>query len=392
MSQTAYAVGVILLGVANVLLAGVAYRQRARQLASGSLMRSQHALAQERNQLAAQRSARLDEQVQLLTAIRDSIGGSRPAPRGVGVRPCRVGVIDVGSSTVRLVVVQSRADGKGLKKIGGDRAFLQLGAEVQRTGRYSAVTIKRVADRVAALEHLAATLGCTRLAIVLTAPGRLGDNPGALVAAIQRSTTTPVTALTATDEARMAFAGAAAQSAALDRRLIVCDVGGASTELAAGRLRDGVDQTCCLDMGALSLTEAHFTAGLSPAEQLESARAAIDRCLDRQAMPTGDLLIATGGSAHALARMTRNILDAEHLQDALQLATHPPKRVAKRLHPQRRRCLPAGVLLLSQIQQRLDLPLNVSSAGLREGVIHHLLTENWDTSAPCAPLVDREAV
>lgn len=370
--QTAYYVVVIVLGMANVALAAIAYSQRARQLRGGPVPRTQLALAEERNRMAAERIARLDAQVELLTAIRDSVA---PPERAAAADERCVGVIDVGSTTVRLVVVRAGPDGS-LTTIGDERAFLHLGAEIERAGGYGSDALRHTAARVAAFQHLASALGCRRLAIVLTAPGRRGANAEELRAAIARATGTSVASLSAAEEARLTFVGATSEAARADQRLVVCDVGGGSTEVAVGTRLGGVERTWCFDIGALTLAERHFPNGTPSAEELAVARAAAERQIDLDAAD-GEVLVATGGSAKALRRLSGPVAGADELREALELAASPPKRIAKQLHPQRRRSLPAGVLLLSVIQARLDMPLTVSRGGLREGVIRELLDGTW---------------
>src|SRR3954453_12395320 len=108
MNQTVYSVAVILLGIANVVLAGVAYSQRARQLAGRTLGERQLALAARRNEMAAERVERLDQHVTLLRGIHHSIVGRDEAASGDREA---VGVIDVGSTTVRMVVLRRRSSG-----------------------------------------------------------------------------------------------------------------------------------------------------------------------------------------------------------------------------------------------------------------------------------------
>ena len=111
--QTAYYFVIIALGSANVVLAAVAYAQRARQLAGRRLHETQLELAEERNRMAAGRAERLDRQVELLTAIRDLLPTGRPRDRAARSSAGRtVGVIDVGSATVRLVVAASDGGGE----------------------------------------------------------------------------------------------------------------------------------------------------------------------------------------------------------------------------------------------------------------------------------------
>src|SRR3954452_14448623 len=371
MNQTVYSVAVILLGIANVVLAGVAYSQRARQLAGRTLGERQLALATRRNEMAAERVERLDQQVTLLRGIHHSIVGDDEAASLDGET---VGVIDVGSTTVRMVVVRRRPGG-GLKRIVDERAFLHLGAEVEREGRYGKSTVRDVAARVSALEHRAACTGVKRMAVVLTAPGRLGENPQDLVAAVERSARSTVLVLSAAEEAELAFLGAA-QSAAPHQRLAVCDIGGGSTEVAFGTAADGVERTFCFDTGALSLAERCLPDdGGSSESDFHAGRREAERQLQLDPIPRCDLLLATGGSAKAVAKLVGSVADAAALERALAFATDPSKRLRKRVPSERRRSLPAGVLLLSAVQSQLGLSLTVSQAGMREGAIQRLLEQ-----------------
>jgi exopolyphosphatase / guanosine-5'-triphosphate,3'-diphosphate pyrophosphatase len=379
--QTAYYFVIIALGSANVVLAAVAYAQRARQLAGRRLHETQLALAEERNRMAAGRAERLDQQVELLTAIRDLLPTGPVPNRGVRSSARRVvGVIDVGSATVRLVVAAS--DGRGEpRRIGRQRSFLHLGAEAERDGRYAEGTLRDVATTVAAFEQHARHLGADDLAIVLTAPGRIGANSAELVEAIEQATGASVSALSPEQEAQLCFLGASSLASDPAKRLAVCDVGGGSTEVAIGTAGSGVEQTFCFETGALSLTQRHLSA--SPTRQeLKAARSAAEELIVFDRQPSCDLLLASGGSARAVAKLVGHVVDRDVLERALELAVDPPKRVVKRVPAARRRSLAAGVVLLSVLQSRLDLPMTISPAGLRDGVIERLLREEPKIGAP----------
>jgi exopolyphosphatase/guanosine-5'-triphosphate,3'-diphosphate pyrophosphatase len=370
--QSLYYAAVVVLGAANVLLAAVAYAQRARQLEGRQLLESQIALAEQRNRMAEARVERLDRQVALLTAIRDSVASDRNAAFS-GSRPRRrevVGVIDVGSTTVRMVVVHSDPVTGKRRAIGDERAFLHLGAEVSREGLYGRETLRNVAARVAAFQHRANVLGCSRVEIVVTAPGRQGKNPDELVAAIQRSTRRHVVSLSAEEEAQLTFIGAVSSARNGDQRFAVCDVGGGSTDIAFGTRSGGVEQTACFDLGAVTLAERHFSASPQRTrKELAQARKYAGEHLLLADPPACDLVLATGGSASALSKLVGPVVDAEAFDEALEMTTELPRRFKRRVHTQRRWSLPAGIVLLGVVQSQLGIPLTVSRAGLREGVI-----------------------
>ena len=70
------------------------------------------------------------------------------------------------------------------------------------------------------------------------------------------------------------------------------------------------------------------------------------------------------------------MLDHETLERGLRiLATHPSEEVGRafEIEPERVRLLPAGMLILEEISDRLERPLTIGRGGLREGVILELL-------------------
>ena len=80
MTQFGYYLVIILLGLGNLALAVVAYRQRDRQLKGNALRETQVELAELRNDLAERRLEFLRMQVELLREIRDGlIGGEEVA-------------------------------------------------------------------------------------------------------------------------------------------------------------------------------------------------------------------------------------------------------------------------------------------------------------------------
>jgi exopolyphosphatase / guanosine-5'-triphosphate,3'-diphosphate pyrophosphatase len=370
MTQLAYYAIVIVLSAANVVLAGVAYTQRAKQLGGNHLREQQLRLAEQRNALAQQRVRRLDEQIELLTMIRDSITRSHPPVRHTQEGP--VGVIDVGSMSIRMLVAAWDQESCELEPLADERAILGMASEVERRGRYSRATIRQAAARAAAYEHLARRAGCRRLATVITAPARSGRNPEALIEAIAAATGSAPTVLTPGDEARLAFIGATTGCAPAHRSTLVCDIGGGSTELAVGTAAGGVTSVWSFQTGALRLAERHFAVDVPSRAELDAALRDIETELEAFSQPRAELFLATGGSARAVGKLVGSVAGAQELEQALQLCLERTKRVAKRVPAHRRRTLPAGVLILTALQRRLDMPVTFARRGLREGALHEI--------------------
>jgi hypothetical protein len=71
----AYYLAILVASLANLVLAAVAYVQRAKQIRGNKLREQQLALAEARNELAERRLGVLHDQVVLLSEIRDALGG-----------------------------------------------------------------------------------------------------------------------------------------------------------------------------------------------------------------------------------------------------------------------------------------------------------------------------
>lgn len=379
-------VAILVVGVSTVVLAALAYMQRALRVADNRLRERQLALTRAGNRLARARVHRLNAQIALLNEIRDQLTDRAEAEEP---RPSVVGVVDVGSLSIRLQVGRHDAQSGRLERLDSKRYHEGLGAEAERFGEYRPETLARVGKRVGRLVERAERLGCERLAIVVTAPCRSGANPHELLEAIRDASGREPCPLSPQREAEFAFVGATMSSSLAPRDAVVFDVGGGSTEVATGSTHDGID-TASFRIGAFTLAERwgdHWPPG---ADDIASARRDAERQIGLRRRFTSHVVLAAGGSARAAARLASPILGRAELADALEKAVSGPPPTKREL---RRRSLPAGIVILQVLHSRLDVPLTVASGGLREGVLLELagvspelppdrLREPDDTGAP----------
>jgi len=288
----------------------------------------------------------------------------------------KVGIVDVGSNTVRLLVAR-RQRGR-LVALREEREHLFLGEDVERDGSLSMARIEEAARCAAGYTRIARSLGARAVEVIVTAPGRQSGNGDELVRRLAAATAAPVRVLTADEEGRLAFAGATAVADSLPATVAVCDVGGGSAEAVVGTLAGGPAWSRSLDIGAVRLTE-RFLIDDPPAKRaLVAARAEVERHLDGFAPPLPQVALATGGTARALRKIVGWELEAAELDAALRiLGKRSSIKVAKTfgLHERRARTLAAGAVILLCLQARLGVPLEVSRAGLREGAALALLDE-----------------
>jgi exopolyphosphatase / guanosine-5'-triphosphate,3'-diphosphate pyrophosphatase len=272
----------------------------------------------------------------------------------------RIGVIDVGSNTTRLLVASAGSD--GLVPLEKQKVRLSLGEEIERFGAVSAV---HRAAAVKAVREMASTARRNQVAsldVFLTAPGRQASNAAELVAVLSRAAGVQARVLTKEEEGTLAYRGAVLTAGMeLPSRVAVCDIGGASTEIAVGPPAAEPDWIESVDLGSVRLTTR---AGDMPSET-ESAFAHV-------APPRVEAALAVGGSARATRRLVGTKLGREELVEALRIVeTTPPREVARCFGVDRARAdiLPAGVILLAEVQRKLGVALHVCDGGIREGAV-----------------------
>jgi exopolyphosphatase / guanosine-5'-triphosphate,3'-diphosphate pyrophosphatase len=277
--------------------------------------------------------------------------------------PVKIGVVDVGSNTIRLLVAE--VAGGVIKPLEKERVRLSLGEEIERRGEVSETSIATAAKSVGKLCSIARRHGVVSLDVFLTAPGRQSANADELIAAVRRAAEHPVRVLSTDEEGRLAYGGAVATSdIELPSRIAVCDVGGASTEIAVGAPGSSPEWVASVDLGSVRLSARTDDLAVARTEAAE-AFAALEP-------PHVELALAVGGSARAARRLVGPWLGDAELTEALRLVETTDRRVISRrfgVHRSRARILPAGVVILAQVHELLGVPLHVCDGGIREGAV-----------------------
>lgn len=283
--------------------------------------------------------------------------------------------IDIGSNTTRLLVAEPIAG--RLRELATQRAFTRIGRDMKYGERLSGRKIDEVSDVVATQVRVAQDLGCETLRAVATAAIREAANQDELLAAIHERSGVEVDVLTDEEEGRLAFVGATRSlDLAPQGDIAVIDVGGSSTEIALGRFGEGVRACTSFRIGSGFIADAYLHGDPPAARELQQSRTHIGGVFEGFVLPRPELALAVGGSATSLRRMLGAVLDHEALERGLRiLAGTPAEQVARafELEPERVRLLPAGMLILEEISDRLGTRLQIGRGGLREGVILDML-------------------
>jgi len=285
--------------------------------------------------------------------------------------------IDIGSNTTRLLIAD--CDGEGLVEVHQDRSFTHVRRGLSPKDEIEAEKIAEVVAVVVAQLATARALGAADVRCVATAAVRQAANRDVLLAAVRRACGLEVSVLSAEEEARLAFSGAARTLGYVPGGpLGVVDVGGGSSELVVGTAPDRVTWCASLELGSGDLADDCLRSDPPSAEELARARARVREVLDGVTPPPAAKVVAVGGSATSLRRIAGPRLDGAAFARVLALLSAECAAGLARsfaLDADRVRLLPAGLLILEAAAERFGAPLEVARGGLREGLLLEVPSE-----------------
>jgi exopolyphosphatase / guanosine-5'-triphosphate,3'-diphosphate pyrophosphatase len=279
--------------------------------------------------------------------------------------------IDIGSNTTRLLVAD--CDGERLVEVHQERAFTHVRRGLTSSQEIEAEKIDEVVGVVAGQLQRARELGAADVRGVATAAVRQAANREALLSALKDSCGLEVAVLSAEEEARLAFTGAARTLGYTPSGpLGVVDVGGGSCELAVGTVPAQIDWCASFPVGSGQLADECLHSDPPSAEEIGRASRRVHDVLDGVQPPPVACVVAVGGSAASLRTIAGPLLDEGTFTRVLALlSAEPAVDVARRfgLYADRVRLLPAGLLILQAAAERFGAPLEVARGGLREGLL-----------------------
>ena len=300
----------------------------------------------------------------------------------------RLGVIDLGSNSVRLVVYETKREDavKPFRTLVDEKKMAGLAAYVT-DGALSNAGIARAVAVLGDLLKLADNLNCARVDIFATAVLRNCANSEAATAAIETAINHRVRVLSAREEAHLGFVGASIGTPLAAGTLI--DVGGGSTELTA-LAADGDHAGISIPFGCV-LAYANYVRCVipTPAECRTIANAFRK---ELQALPNlegyrSERLYGIGGSVRALAKMVAAVWgddtrpksisrkDMEGLADLLQGDVSVFAHRAVKAAPDRVHSLVPGMIIVRTLAEELGAAEVIPCKyGIREGyLVTHML-------------------
>ncbi|MCF6523697.1 Ppx/GppA phosphatase family protein [Streptomyces sp. JJ36] len=176
----------------------------------------------------------------------------------------RLGVLDVGSNTVHLLVVDAHPGARPLPAY-SHKAELKLAELLDEHGAIAPDGVERLSATVTEALEVAEDQGVEEVLPFATSAVREAANAESVLATVAEDTGVKLQVLTGEEEARLTFLAVRRWFGWSSGRLLVLDIGGGSLEIAYG-LDEEPDAAVSLPLGAGRLTTA-WLPGDPPAHE-----------------------------------------------------------------------------------------------------------------------------
>ncbi|WP_075691116.1 Ppx/GppA phosphatase family protein [Corynebacterium sphenisci] len=308
----------------------------------------------------------------------------------------RLGVLDVGSNTVHLVMVDARRGGHPTP-MSDSKSTMKLVEYLDREGNLSRKGIDKLTGYVGEARQLVDRMKCEEMISFATSAVRDAANGEAVLDHVERETGIRLEILSGEDEARLTFLAVRRWYGWSAGRIINLDIGGGSLELTSGEDEDP-EAAYSLLLGAGRLTHEWFDTDPPDRKKIALLRDYIDAELvapakHLRALGEADLAVATSKTFRTLARLTgaapssagprvRRTLTAPGLRQLIAFIsrmTAADRAELEGVSANRSHQIVAGALVAEASMRSLGLEqVEICPWALREGIILRRLDGDLD--------------
>jgi len=298
--------------------------------------------------------------------------------------------VDVGTNSLHLVVARI-VDDHRFDVIAREKEMVRLGSGSGDMKRLAADAITRGVETLARFRRIA-DISDAPLRAVATSAVREAENHDEFLARARTEAGVEVEVISGVEEARLIHLGVLQALPVFGHRLLVCDIGGGSTELLVGEGSE-VLVAASLKLGAVRLTSRFFPSDQMHPSAVASLRRHVAAMLvdvTRRVEPFGfERVVGSSGTIEQMVRLVRAAGGDEPLQtwngatvSAKELRTLTARLVKARskgpldpaaiegLEAKRADIILAGALILEGVVDAFGIEeLTFSEYALREGVL-----------------------
>ncbi len=297
----------------------------------------------------------------------------------------KIGIIDLGSNSARLVIVNLFYDGYFMV-VDELKESIRLGQDMERDGFLKPQRVAETIKTLKMFRKLCDASGVSRIITVATEAVRKAKNQRSFLDEIQASCGIKIKVLTAEEEATLVYRGVINTMDV--PKGIILEIGGGSTKIVYYNRRNMLNYVT-LPFGAVTLTDMFNEEGAKPEEvvnRIEEFFLEQLRGVSWLSEVDPDVhMIGVGGSFRNLFKINKMVhkypLDNVHnyymytedfipLYDMIKVLDLDKKKKIKGLSAQRADILPAALAVIKAFTSYMSIEsFTISGAGLREGIM-----------------------
>lgn len=301
----------------------------------------------------------------------------------------RLAAVDIGTNSFHLIIAEADTESGSFKILGREKEIVRLGSGSTDMKYLSPEAISRGIDTLKRFKGLADSAEAPLRAIATSAV-REASNQYEFIRKAWNEAGVKIEVASGYEEARFIYLGVLQALPVFDKKILLIDIGGGSTEFLIGQRRE-ISYDNSLKIGAIRFTQKFFNPDKIESKEIKECRKYIRGIMNpitRQLknypfdnvvgssgtiVSIGNMInIMSGGSPEAkmnnftftkdgLSEITETITEAKTLKQREKIPG---------LDPARADIITAGVLILEQIFKELKLKeLTISDFALREGII-----------------------
>jgi len=295
----------------------------------------------------------------------------------------RLGVLDVGSNTVHLQVVDTHPGARPNPTF-NFKEELRLTEYLDSNNHISLEGIDALRKCIEHAVEQSKTAGVQELMPFATSALREADNGLSIIESINKDFEIDLQVLSGEDEAKLTFLAARRWFGWSSGRLLVIDIGGGSLEIAAG-VDEAPEVAVSLPLGAARLTKNHLVGDPFTEKSIRAPRDHIESQLE-SILPAlvhhqdSDRAIATSKTLRTLARLCGDwfdgngkVIKADAIRKISTKLANMDLDERTRLpgvSANRARQIVSGAFVTESVMRNLDLDtLEICPWALREGVV-----------------------
>lgn len=300
----------------------------------------------------------------------------------------RYAAIDLGTNTLNLLIAEKRHN--KFVPIFEKFQIIRLGEGISATGKIAPAAIERCISAFKLIRTKLNTFGVNHIKCTATSALRDAENGNEIKALIENQFNIPIQIISGGEEADYVLSATKREFNLTDRKVIVFDIGGGSSEITIMQKGKCLIQKS-LNIGTVRGTEMFIKSDPPDSNEINDLQSEIDRHLTEIDSETADMGIGIAGTVTTLCAIINGIdpYDGKkvhksilHLKDIaacerkLISCNLETRKKIKGLKPKRAEVISVGAVITRMICEKFGLrEIYVSDRGLRWGLLYKIFED-----------------